>query len=92
MMKRRVTFMFALGLGLTVAFVLTVAGIVLSFATQATLSVPGIIDISPAPAGEAPSVGFFFNPLAPLALALVIATAIWLTSRAAVRRHSTRAR
>ena len=85
-MFARMTFTMALGIGLTVAFVTTVVAIVVGFVAQLDLSVPGVIEISSTTAG-APSTEVFFNPLAPMLMALLVALLMWAMARLHARRQ-----
>jgi hypothetical protein len=85
-MSSRMTFNKALGIGLTVAFMTTFVAVIVAFIGQLELSVPGVIEISSTQSG-APSTAFYFNPLAPLLLALLVAVVTWGVARLRTRRQ-----
>lgn len=72
----------SLGWGFVLAFVATVATIVVGFIAEARLDVPGIVEISSTSSAGKPATEFFFNPLAPIALAVVLGLIIWSVGRA----------
>jgi len=76
----------SLGWGLVLALVVTVATLITGFIIGADFNIPGVVEMSSS-SDDRPATEFFFNPLAPLALAVVLGLVIWSASRARASRE-----
>jgi hypothetical protein len=81
------TFNRAMGWGLLLAFLTTVAILVVGFIAGAGFRIPGVMELSSSSSGGKPSTEFTFNPLAPIVLALVFGLLIWSLSHARSSRE-----
>lgn len=72
----------SLGWGLALALLATVATLIVGFIVGAGFNIPGIMEMSSASSDNKPTTEFFFNPLAPLMLAVVLGLVIWSVGRA----------
>jgi hypothetical protein len=77
----------SLGWGLALALVATVLTLLVGFVAGADLKIPGILEMSSSSANDRPATEFFFNPLAPLALAVILGLIIWSAARARSSRE-----
>lgn len=77
----RLTLARAMGVGFAVAVVLTALVLVFSFVRGADANIPGVLEIDSHSVDGKPTTDFFFNPLAPIALALLIGLVLWLAAR-----------
>jgi len=72
----------SLGWGLALALAVTVATLLVGFVAGADFKIPGVVEMSSSTSDGKPASEFFFNPLAPLALAVVLGLIIWRAGRA----------
>lgn len=73
----------ALIVGVMVSLVVLVAIFIATFVTNGSISIPSFVEVESTTNGSgAPETSMFFNPLGPLALALIVAVVIWLASKA----------
>jgi hypothetical protein len=77
----RMTLGKAMGIGFTVAVVLTAVAIAFSFVQGADANIPGVLEIDSTTVNGKPNTEFFFNPLVPIGLALLIGLVLWLPAR-----------
>jgi uncharacterized membrane protein HdeD (DUF308 family) len=83
----RITFGKAVGIGFIVATAVTAATLAVTFVRGADARIPGVLEIDSRVADGKPTTEFFFNPLAPLALAILIGLLLWLAARLSQRRE-----
>jgi len=76
----------SLGWGLLLTLVAILATASVGFVAGTDVSIPGIVEMSSSSPGERPATEAFFNPLALLALVVVLGLVI----RSAARAHSSR--
>jgi amino acid permease len=72
----------SLGWGLVLALAATVVVLVVGFIVGAGFNIPGVMEMSSSSSGGEQTTEFYFNPLAPLLLAIIIGLVIWAVSRA----------
>lgn len=77
----------SLGWGLVLALSLTVVTLLVGFVAGASFKIPGVVEMSSSSPDDRPTSEFFFNPLAPVALAVVLGLIIWSTGRARASRE-----
>lgn len=80
----------ALGWGVTVAVVTTVATLAVSFLGRLDISVPGVLEVTSSDSADRPETSFVFNPLATIVFALLLATLIWGVGQIRSRRRANR--
>jgi hypothetical protein len=72
----------SLGWGLVLAVAATVVVLVIGFIAGAGFEIPGVVEMSSSSSGGEKTTEFYFNPLAPLLLAVVLGLAIYAIGRA----------
>jgi hypothetical protein len=80
----------ALAWGFIAAIAATLALLAVSFFGRLDLDLPGIVAVTSSGSAGPPQTSLVFNPLATIALALVLATILWSVSRVRRRRRTGR--
>jgi hypothetical protein len=72
----------SLGWGLVLAIAATVVVLVVGFIVGAGFEIPGVVEMSSSSSGGEQTTEFYFNPLAPLLLAVILGLTIYAVGRA----------
>jgi amino acid permease len=76
------TFNRSLGWGFVLALAITAVTLIVGFMVGGGFEIPGVVEMSSSSGGGRQETEFFFNPLAPLLLAVILGLGIWAVGRA----------
>ena len=83
----RPTYRSAFAWSVTIAFTVTLLAMLIAFVTNANIALAGVLEIASSEGESRQATEFMFNPLGPVALALVLSLVIWAPGRLARRRE-----